>query len=159
MKTMRIGIGYDIHRLIEKKKLILGGVEIPHKKGLKAHTDGDVLIHAIIDAMIGAAALGDIGHYFPDNTSKWKDASSLDLLEVVHIALKNKGYKVVNIDSTIIAEEPRLSKYIGSMKRLLAQVLEIKDTQVNVKSKTNDGLDAIGEKDAISAWAVVLLEG
>ena len=156
---MRVGIGYDIHKLAEGKKLILGGVEIPHTKGLKAHTDGDVLTHAIIDAMLGAAALGDIGFYFPDTDPKWKDANSINLLEVVHISLKNKGFKIMNIDSTIIAEEPKLSKYTDSMRRLLAQALELKLTQVSIKSKTNEGLDSIGKKDAISAWVAVMVEG
>ena len=156
---MRVGIGYDIHKLAEGKKLILGGVEISHTKGLKAHTDGDVLTHAIIDAMLGAAALGDIGYYFTDTDPKWKDANSIHLLEVVHISLRNKGFKVMNIDSIIIAEEPKLSKYTDSMRRLLAQALELKLTQVSIKSKTNEGLDSIGKKDAISAWVTALVEG
>ena len=155
--SIRVGIGYDIHKLAEGKKLILGGVEIPHTKGLKAHTDGDVLTHAIIDAMLGAAALGDIGFYFPDTDPKWKNANSMDLLEIVYLSLKNKGYTVVNIDSTIVAEEPKLSSYTASMKILLAQVLEIKDNQINIKAKTNEGQDSIGQKNAICAWAVSLV--
>ena len=153
----RIGFGYDIHKLVSKRKLMLGGVEVPHSKGLQAHTDGDVLIHAIIDALLGAAGLGDIGKHFPNTNSKWKDANSLNLLEVIYISLKNKGFKVSNIDSTIVAEEPLLGKYTDSMKRLLAQVLEVRDTQINIKIKTNEGQDAIGHKDAICAYAVVLL--
>ena len=153
----RIGFGYDIHKLISKRKLILGGIEITHTKGLQAHTDGDVLVHAVIDALLGAAGLGDIGKHFPDTDAKWKDANSLNLLEVVYISIKNKGYKVNNIDTTIVAEEPFLSKYTESMSRLLAQVLEIRDTQINIKTKTNEGQDATGHKDAICAYAVVLL--
>lgn len=153
----RIGFGYDIHKLVSKRKLILGGVEIPYHKGLKAHTDGDVLVHAIIDALLGAAGLDDIGKHFPSTDLKWKDANSLNLLEVVYISLKTKGFKVANIDTTIVAEEPLLGKYTDSMKRLLAQALEIRDTQISIKTKTNEGQDATGHKDAICAYAVVLI--
>ena len=155
---MLIGHGYDIHKLVTNRKLIIGGVDIPHTKGLLGHTDADVLTHAIIDALLGASGLGDIGQYFPDTDPKWKNANSLDLLEVVHAALKNKGYSVINIDSTIVAEEPKLAKYTVDMKKNLSEVLEIKKTQINVKAKTNEGLDSIGQKDAICAWAVVLID-
>lgn len=155
---MKVGIGYDIHKLGSKKKLFLGGIEISYPKGLVAHTDGDVVIHAIIDALLGASGLGDIGHYFPDTDSKWKNASSLDLLEVVYLALKNKGFKIINVDCTIVAEEPKLAPYVGSMRKILAQALEIKDTIVNVKVKTNEGLDSVGQKNAVCAWAVALIE-
>ncbi|OGI20262.1 MAG: 2-C-methyl-D-erythritol 2,4-cyclodiphosphate synthase [Candidatus Melainabacteria bacterium RIFCSPHIGHO2_02_FULL_34_12] len=151
---MRIGHGYDIHKLAEDRKLIIGGVEIPYSKGLLGHTDADVLIHAIIDALLGASGLGDIGQYFPDNDPKWKDAKSLDLLEVVFISLKNKGHIIVNIDSTVIAQEPKLAKYTPQMKDVLSKALAIKDSQINIKAKTNEGLDSVGEKNAICAYAV-----
>ena len=155
---MPVGHGYDIHKLVPKRKLILGGVEIPYSKGLFGHTDADVLTHAIIDALLGAAGLGDIGQFFPDTDPKWKDANSIDLLEVVYASLKNKGYKIVNIDSTVVTEEPKLSPYISDIKKKLAQAMEIKEIQVSVKGKTNEGLDSIGKKEAICAWAVALIE-
>lgn len=154
---MRIGFGYDIHKFTEGRKLIIGGVEIPHTKGLLGHTDADVLIHAIIDSLLGAAGLGDIGQYFPDTDPKWKDANSIDLLDVVYISLKNKGYAVINIDCVVVTEEPKLSPYTNSMKQVLAQALEIKDNQINVKIKRNEGQDSIGQKNAICAWAVALI--
>lgn len=155
---MKAGIGYDIHKLVKGRKLILGGIEIPHSKGLSGHTDGDVIIHAIIDAILGASALGDIGKHFPDTDPKWKDAKSIDLLEVIHIGMKNKGLKVNNIDVTVIAEEPTLSKYTDPMCKLLAQILEVKANQINIKSKTNEGQDSIGNKDAICAHAIATVE-
>ena len=155
---MPIGHGYDIHKLIPGRKLILGGVEIPYSKGLLGHTDADVLTHAIIDALLGAAGLGDIGQHFPDNDPKWKDANSLDLLELAYESIKNKGYEIINIDSTIVAEEPKLSPHVNNMKKVLSQAIEIKETQINIKAKTNEGLDSTGQKNAICAWAVALLE-
>ena len=155
---MQIGHGYDIHKLVPGRKLILGGVEIPHSKGLLGHTDADVLVHAIIDALLGAAGLGDIGQYFPDSDPKWKDANSLDLLEVAYTSLKNKGHKIINIDSTVVAEEPKLSPYVNKMKKVLSGALELKDNQVNVKAKTNEGQDSTGQKNAICAWVVALVE-
>jgi len=155
---MQVGNGYDIHKLVPNKKLIIGGVEIPYSKGLLAHTDGDVLIHAIIDALLGATAQGDIGHYFPDTDPKWKDANSLDLLEAAYIALKNKGHKIINIDSTIIAEEPKLSSHIPDMRKNIFKILELKNImQISIKAKTNEGLDSTGSKNAIAAWAVALV--
>ena len=154
---MHIGHGYDIHKLVPKRKLILGGVEIPHTKGLLGHTDADVLTHAIIDALLGASGLGDIGQYFPDNDPKWKDANSLNLLEVTYESLKNKGHEIINIDSTIVAEEPKLAPYISEMKKNLCRVLELKENQINIKAKTNEGLDSTGQKNAICAWSVVLI--
>lgn len=154
---MQVGFGYDIHKLKEGRKLILGGVQIPHTKGLLGHTDADVLIHAIIDAMLGASGLGDIGQYFPDTDPKWKDANSMDLLEVVYISLKNKGYSIINIDTTILAEEPKLSTFTGLMKNTLSKAMELKPAQINIKVKTNEGMDSVGQKNAIAAWAVVLI--
>ena len=155
---MRTGHGYDIHKLVSNRKLILGGVEIPHSKGLLGHTDADVLIHAIIDALLGAAGLGDIGQHFPNSDPKWKDAHSLDLLEVIYVSLKKKGYKILNIDSTIVAEEPKITPYVEPIRKILAQALELKESQVNIKLKTNEGLDSTGQKNAICAWAVVLID-
>ena len=156
---MPIGHGYDIHKLVPERKLILGGVEIPHSKGLLGHTDADVLTHAIIDALLGAAGLGDIGQHFPDNDLKWKDANSLDLLGTVHLSLKKKGHKIINIDSTIVAEEPKIGPYINDMKKNLARVLELNENQINIKAKTNEGLDSIGQKNAMCAWVVALISG
>ena len=151
---MLIGQGYDIHKLVSGRKLILGGVEIPYSKGLLGHTDADVLVHAIIDALLGATGLGDIGTHFPDKDPKWKDAKSLDLLEVIYILLKNKGHIITNIDSTVIAEEPKLASYIPEMRKKLAQVLALKENQINIKAKTNEGLDSVGKREAISAMAI-----
>ena len=155
---MHVGHGYDIHKLVPGRKLILGGIEIPYSQGLLGHTDADVLIHAIIDALLGASGLGDIGQHFPNNDPKWKDANSLDLLEVTYEFLKNKGYEIINIDSTIVAEEPKISPYINNMKKVLSQAMEIKENQINIKAKTNEGLDSTGQKNAICAWAIVLIE-
>lgn len=152
---MQIGHGYDIHKLIEGRKLILAGVEIPHHKGLLGHSDADVITHAVIDALLGAAALGDIGKHFPDTDIKWKDVNSLELLKNTNVLLKNKGFKVNNIDCTIVAEEPKLLPYIESMKKNICNVLEI--DKVNIKAKTNEGLDSTGQKNAISAFAVVTI--
>ncbi len=155
---MSVGHGYDIHKLVPKRKLVLGGIEIPYSKGLLGHSDADVLIHAIIDAILGAAGLGDIGQYFPDNDPKWKDAKSLDLLKIVYSTIKNKGYKIINIDSTIVAQEPKLTPYITLIKKNLYEFLELKENQLNIKAKTNEGLDSVGQKNAICVWAVAQIE-
>lgn len=155
---MRCGFGYDIHKLVSGRKLIIGGETISHSKGLLGHTDADVLVHAIIDALLGAAALGSIGGHFPDTDPKWKDKNSLELLEAVFFAIKNKGYKIVNIDTTIVAEEPKLDKHTSQMVSNLARVLTIKENQVNVKAKTNEGQDSTGQKNAICAYAIALIE-
>lgn len=157
MVLMPVGIGYDIHKLVKGRKLIIGGIEIPYEKGLMGHTDADVLVHAIIDSLLGAAGLGDIGTHFPDTDPKWKDASSIELLEVVYLSIKNKGYELENIDSTIIAEEPKITPHTKKMRSKLAQTLGIKDRLINIKSKTNEGLDSIGKKDAIAAFATCCL--
>ena len=154
---MRIGIGYDIHRLVEGRKLILGGIEIPFSKGLLGHSDSDVLTHAICDALLGAAALGDIGTHFPDSDPRFKGASSLDLLRHVVSLLKERGYQIANIDSTIITERPKLKPYIAEIRQTLAAILEIDIEQVSVKAKTNEKLDAVGEGEAIQAQAIALL--
>ena len=155
---MPIGHGYDIHKLVPGRKLVLGGVEIPHTRGLLGHTDADVLIHAIIDALLGAAGLGDIGQHFPDNDPKWKDTNSLDLLELTYESIKNKGYEIINIDSTIVAEEPKLGPHVNNMKKSLSRILELNENQINIKAKTNEGLDSIGQKNAICAWAVAFID-
>jgi 2-C-methyl-D-erythritol 2,4-cyclodiphosphate synthase len=153
---MKIGIGYDSHRLVKGRRLILGGVEIPFVKGLAGHSDADVLSHAIIDAMIGAMGLGDIGKHFPDTDNKWKDASSIKMLKnIVDIVYVN-GYEILSIDSVIIAEEPKLSPYIEEMKKNISSTgIPIKS--INIKSKTNEGMGFIGKGEGISAFAVCLI--
>lgn len=154
----RIGIGYDIHKLIEGRDLIIGGVKITHEKGLLGHSDADVLIHAIIDAMLGALALADIGTLFPDTDPKYKDIDSTILLKHVYDLIKSKGYKIVNIDSNIIAQAPKMMPYIPKMKDILCKVLELPHEDISIKAKTKEKLDAVGQKLAIEANAVVLLE-
>ena len=154
----RIGIGYDIHKLIEGRNLIIGGVKITHEMGLLGHSDADVLIHAIIDAMLGALALDDIGTLFPDTDSKYKDADSTVLLKNVHQLIKKHGFHIVNIDSNIIAQAPKMMPYIPKMKEILAKILEIKPQDLSIKAKTKEKLDAVGQNLAIEANAVILLE-
>jgi 2-C-methyl-D-erythritol 2,4-cyclodiphosphate synthase len=156
-ETHRIGTGYDIHRLVEGRKLVLGGVEIPFEKGLLGHSDSDVLTHAICDALLGAAALGDIGTHFPDNDPRWAGASSLDFLARVVELVTEKGYRVANVDSTVMAERPRLMPYVQTMREKLASALQIDVDQVNIKAKTNEGLESVGRGEAMAAQAVVLL--
>ena len=153
---MRIGHGYDVHRLVEDRKLILGGVCIPHEKGLLGHSDADVLSHAIMDALLGAAALGDIGKLFPDSDDKYLGADSIELLKNVCSIINDKGYKLINIDSTIIAQKPKLSPYIEKMRETLADAMEIPLDSVSVKATTEEGLGLAGQ--GIGAKAVVLLE-
>ena len=154
----RIGIGYDIHKLIEGRNLVIGGVKITHEKGLLGHSDADVLIHAVIDAMLGALALDDIGTIFPDTDSKYKDADSTLLLKHVLKLVKSKGYHIVNIDSNIIAQAPKMMPYIPKMKEILAHILEISLQDLSIKAKTKEKLDAVGQNLAIEANAVVMLE-
>ncbi|MDP2158175.1 MAG: 2-C-methyl-D-erythritol 2,4-cyclodiphosphate synthase, partial [Nitrospirota bacterium] len=154
---MRIGTGYDSHRLAEGRKLIIGGVEIPHEKGLLGHSDADVLCHAITDAIIGALGLGDIGTHFPDTDPKWKNAVSIELLKsIVELATMN-GYAIVWIDSTIITEKPKLSPHIEKMKAAISQT-GIPAAKINIKAKTNEGMGFIGRGEGIAAHAVCLLE-
>jgi|SRR5579863_2221947 len=154
----RIGQGFDLHRLSRGRKLILGGVEIPFDKGLDGHSDADVLIHAIIDALIGAAALGDIGRLFPDTDNQYKDVSSRKLLKIVNNKIKDDSlYKINNIDSTIILEQPKLSGYIDQMRCNLAEDLEIDLDQINIKAKTSEKIGIVGRGEAAIAEAVVLL--
>ncbi len=155
---MRIGHGYDVHRLTEGRKLILGGVKIPHETGLLGHSDADVLLHAIADALLGAAALGDIGKLFPDNDERYRGADSLILLQKVGTHLACAGYRVVNIDSTVIAQAPKLSPYIPAMRENIARVLRISPSAVSVKATTEEGLGFSGERLGIAAHAVCLIE-
>ena len=152
---MRIGIGNDIHRLIEGRPLILGGVEIPYSKGEDAHSDGDVLVHAIIDAILGACSKGDIGTLFPPSDERYKNADSLQLLKQ---AVEYTGAKIINIDSSITLEKPKLRPYISAMRERIAEVLSIDIDRVSIKAKTNEGLDETGKGNAVSAIAVVLVE-
>ncbi len=155
---MRIGTGYDVHRLVEGRKLILGGVEIEHTLGLLGHSDADVLLHAIMDALLGAAALGDIGLHFPDTDEQYKGADSLKLLMAVNELIKAKGYSVVNIDATVIAQKPKLRPYIDTMRENIAKALNVNVDQVNVKATTEERLGFTGREEGISAQAVCLLE-
>ena len=154
----KIGLGYDIHRLVEDRDLIIGGVKIPYEKGLLGHSDADVLIHAIIDALLGAANLADIGTLFPDTDPKYKDANSVMLLKNVIELVKEKGYKINNIDSNIIAQAPKMMPYIPEMKTTLAKAMDIDIESISIKAKTKEKLDSVGEKLAIETNAVVLLE-
>ena len=154
---MRIGIGYDVHRLADGRKLILGGVEIPFERGLLGHSDADVLLHAICDALLGAAALGDIGKHFPDSDAAFKDISSLLLLEKVSALLKGKGYKIGNIDATIIAEKPKLAPYIPQMCENIAAACEIATERVSVKATTTEGMGFCGMGEGIAAQASCLI--
>ncbi len=154
----KIGLGYDIHKLVENRDLIIGGVKITHEKGLLGHSDADVLVHAIIDALLGAAGLADIGTLFPDTDPKYKDADSIILLKNVFELIKKKGYKINNIDSNIIAQAPKMMPYIPKMKEILAKVLDLDIENISIKAKTKEKLDAVGEKLAIEANAAILLE-
>jgi len=154
---MRIGHGYDVHRLVEGRKLILGGVEIPYEKGLLGHSDADVLVHAIMDAILGAAALGDIGRHFPDNDEKFKGADSLKLLKEVKKLIELKGYSLSNIDATIIAQKPKLMPYIEKMRENISKTLNINIDDINIKATTEEGLGFTGSGEGISAHAVALL--
>lgn len=154
---LRIGEGWDIHQLVEGRKLILGGVEIPHSKGLLGHSDADALLHAITDALLGAAALGDIGRHFPDTDSQFKGADSAVLLAEAARRVRAKGYEIVNVDSTVIAQAPKLAPHIAAMQQRIAQILGIDVGQVNVKAKTAEKMGPVGEGLAMEARAVVLL--
>ena len=155
---MRIGHGYDVHKLVEGRKLIMGGVEIPYEKGLLGHSDADVLLHAISDALLGAAALGDIGKLFPDTDPQFKGADSLKLMAEVYRQIQEKGYRVVNIDATIIAQRPKMRPHIDSMRSNIAKTLGVDIDCVNVKATTEEGMGFTGEGMGISAHAVCIID-
>ncbi|HIK43628.1 MAG TPA: 2-C-methyl-D-erythritol 2,4-cyclodiphosphate synthase [Leptolyngbyaceae cyanobacterium M65_K2018_010] len=155
--TLRIGNGYDIHRLVAGRPLILGGVNIPYEFGLEGHSDADVLTHAIMDALLGALSLGDIGLYFPPGDPQWAGADSLKLLAQVHGMVQERGWRISNIDSVIVAEQPKLKPHIQAMRSRLAEVLTLAPDQVGVKATTNEALDAVGRQEGMAAYAVALL--
>ncbi|HLR35170.1 MAG TPA: 2-C-methyl-D-erythritol 2,4-cyclodiphosphate synthase [Tissierellales bacterium] len=155
---MRIGIGYDVHKMVEGRKLIIGGVDIPHEKGLLGHSDADVLVHAIMDSILGALALNDIGKHFPDTDMKYKDISSMVLLEKVYIIMEKKGYEIGNIDSVIAAQSPKLAPYILDMRKNIGKVLNTPIENINVKATTTEELGFVGKKEGISSYSVCLLK-
>ncbi len=156
---MRIGVGYDTHPLVPGRRLVLGGIPIPFAKGLDGWSDADVLTHAIIEALLGAAALGDIGRHFPAGDPQYKDISSLILLGKIKEKLAQNGWQVANIDATVVAEEPKLKDYIDSIRQILSKTLGIAISQISIKASTNNGLGAIGRGEGITAYAVALIEG
>lgn len=157
MPETKIGFGYDIHRLEPGRRLVLGGADIPHPKGLAGHSDGDALVHALIDALLGALGEGDIGRLFPDTDPRWKDARSTGLLEDVVRRLRARGGEIVNADTVIVAEEPKIAPHVAAMKAALCPVLGLAETGLGIKAKTAEGLGPVGEGRAIACWAVVLV--
>jgi 2-C-methyl-D-erythritol 2,4-cyclodiphosphate synthase len=155
--NVRVGIGYDVHRLVEGRKLILGGVEVPFEKGLLGHSDADVLIHAIMDSILGALGLGDIGKHFPDTDDQYKDISSLILLQRVYELMKSQNYTIGNIDAIIVAQRPKLAPYIGAMEEKIASVLKISKEKVNIKATTTEMLGFEGRGEGISAYSTCLI--
>jgi 2-C-methyl-D-erythritol 2,4-cyclodiphosphate synthase len=155
---MRAGLGYDVHRLAKGRKLMLGGVEISFEKGLLGHSDADVLLHALCDAMLGAAGLGDIGMHFPDTDSRYKNISSLVLLESTRVMIQNAGYRVENIDATVFAQAPKIAPYRNAIQKSIASALQLEIDAVNIKATTTEGLGTIGEGEGIGAMCVALLE-
>jgi 2-C-methyl-D-erythritol 2,4-cyclodiphosphate synthase len=158
MSTLRIGQGWDIHRLVRDRDLIIGGVKIPSESGEDGHSDGDVLLHAVIDALLGALALGDIGTHFPPSDQRWKDADSAQLLERVMELVGEAGYRIVNLDCTVILQRVRLAPYREAIRKRMAELLGLSPDCVSLKAKTKEGVDAVGQGEAIEAQAVVLLE-
>ena len=155
---MRVGIGYDVHPLTDGRPLVLGGVTVPHTSGLEGHSDGDVLTHALLAALLGAAALGDIGTHFPSEDERLRDASSVDLLVKARVLLHEAGFSVANVDATIVAQAPKLAPYTQTMRELLAQALDVDPSNVSVKATTTDRLGAIGRDEGIAAVAVALID-
>ena len=158
MTMIRTGFGYDIHRLVPQRKLVLGGILIPSEVGLLGHSDADVLLHAICDALLGAAALGDIGTHFPDTDKKFKDVSSLSFLRTVRELLAQNRFRVINLDSTVVLERPKVASFIPEMRRNIADALDIQINQVSVKATTNEGLGAVGSGEGCAAYAVASLQ-
>ena len=154
---MRIGFGYDSHRFAEGRRLVLGGMEFPGETGLDGHSDADALLHALIDALLGAAALGDIGSHFPDDDPRWKGADSAKLLEAVVAEVADAGYRVVNVDATVVCERPKLRPRIDVIRARIASLLGVDVSAVSVKGKTNEGMDAVGSGDGLAAYAVALI--
>jgi len=158
LSVMRIGIGYDVHRLVKERKLILGGIEIPFEKGLEGHSDADVLIHAVMDALLGAAGLGDIGKLFPDSDPAYKGISSMVLLENTEKLIRKQGYEVNNIDVTVVAQKPKISPYTRQMINNISRVLGIKEERINIKGTTTEGLGFTGREEGIAAFAVCTIK-
>lgn len=154
---MRVGLGYDVHKLVNDRKLIIGGVEIPHETGLLGHSDADVLIHAIMDSILGALALGDIGKHFPDTDERFKDANSMKLLEYVYNLIDSKGYKIGNIDATIIAQKPKMAPHIKQMRENISKTLKTDIENINIKATTEEGLGFTGKKEGIASQSICLL--
>ncbi len=155
---MRVGIGFDVHRFAEDRRLVLGGQEFEGEPGLAGHSDADVLTHAVVDALLGAAGLGDIGRHFPDSDERWRDASSLELLRLTRQKLEVEGYQPVNVDVSLIAERPRLGERVGAMREHLASILGIAPEHVSIKATTAEGLGALGRREGIAALAVALID-
>lgn len=156
--SVRVGFGWDIHRLVEGRRLVLGGITIPFPKGLLGHSDGDALAHAIVDALLGAAALGDIGSHFPPTDLRYKDADSIALLAQVVRLLAQRGWRIRNVDSTVVAEQPTLRPFLDAMRQKLANCLGVPPDRVNIKAKTAEGLGPVGQQEAIAAYAVAMVE-
>ena len=154
---MRVGLGYDVHKLVDGRKLIIGGVDIPHEKGLLGHSDADVLVHAVMDSILGALALGDIGKHFPDTDEKYKGADSIKLLEFVYNLIDEKGYAIGNIDCTIIAQSPKMAPHISNMRENMAKALNTSTDNINVKATTEEGRGFTGAKEGIAAQSICLL--
>lgn len=157
--TFRVGIGYDVHQLTEDRRLRIGGVDIPHSHGLKGHSDADVLLHAIIDAILGAAALGDIGTHFPDSDARWKGIDSRILLRKANARVSEEGYQIINVDATVALECPKLHPYISEMCQMIAEDLGVTPGQISVKATTSEKLGMVGRKEGVAAWAVCMLTG
>lgn len=155
---MRVGLGYDVHRLVQGRKLVLGGVEIPFKKGLLGHSDADVLTHALCDALLGAAGLGDIGTHFPDSDSRYKDIYSIELLKQTVGLVKSGQLSIVNLDATVFAEQPKIAPHVSAMKKCLAHAIDFNPNRINIKATTTEGLGMIGTGEGIAAMCIALLE-
>jgi 2-C-methyl-D-erythritol 2,4-cyclodiphosphate synthase len=155
---MRVGIGYDVHAFGAARRLVLGGVEIPNERGLRGHSDADVLVHALVDALLGALALGDIGAHFPEGDPRWRGADSLGFLRAAVNLARERGYHVVNADATVVAEAPRLAPHVPRMREVLAEVLDVGVDAVSIKATTPEGLGALGRGEGVAAWAVVLVD-
>jgi len=155
---MRVGLGYDVHRLVPDRPLVLGGVTVPFEKGLLGHSDADVISHALGDALLGAAALGDLGAHFPDTDPRWKDISSLTLLEEVGRLIRSYSFRIVNVDATLVAEEPRIGPHVPEMRRRLAEALGVSPEQISIKATTTEGLGPVGAGQGMAAYAAAVIE-